>query len=341
MVNSTKCQNCGGMLIFDVDSQNLRCTHCSSVVNINGEMQTLQKKDFTDTSEISKSQTEYTTYICNTCGREHVTHTDSELLRCPSCGDSNLTKTNRIDYEPDGIEPFKINKQTAINKLKAWLSRQRFAPNNLKKQAKSDTLTGIYLPAYVYDFDAFTHYSGIGIKSHRRHDGRVSYSRQFFNRNQFDKMTGYIESASPSISSSKLRSLGNFSTNDILVYRPEYLYGLFGEAVKIDLQTSEKNMRRNVSNTISSAIQNKLNSTYDRLENFSCQTQFSNEKYAYVYLPIYKGTYKYNSKSYTYYVNGENGRVSGGAPRSKWKIFFTILGFIALIGGIIAIATLT
>lgn len=333
MVTSTKCPNCGGMLIFDVDSQKLSCTHCSSLINIEDDNKKLEKKIFNQDATIALSETEYTEYLCNTCGREHVTNTDNELLRCPSCGDANLTKTNKIDFVPDGIETFKINKQTAINKLKSWLSRQKFAPNNLKKQAKSDSLTGVYIPTYIYDFNTTSHYSGVGVKSYRRRNGSVSYTRQFFNRTKFDKFVDYMDSATPSISSSKLRGLGHFSTSNILVYRPEYLYGWFGEAVKISLQDSEKNVRRDVANDISRNIQNSL--SYDRIENFSCNTRFSDMKYSYVYLPIYKGTYKYNSKTYSYYVNGENGRVTGSAPKSKWKMFFSFLGIAAIIGGII------
>ena len=306
MVTSTKCPNCGGMLVFDVDSQKLSCTHCSSLINIEDNNKKLEKKIFNQDSTIALSETEYTEYLCNTCGREHVTNTDKELLRCPSCGDANLTKTNKIDFVPDGIETFKINKQTAINKLKSWLSRQKFAPNNLKKQAKSDSLTGVYIPTYIYDFNTTSHYSGVGVKSYRRRNGSVS---------------------------TKLRGLGHFSTSNILVYRPEYLYGWFGEAVKISLQDSEKNVRRDVANDISRNIQNSL--SYDRIENFSCNTRFSDMKYSYVYLPVYKGTYKYNSKTYSYYVNGENGRVTGSAPKSKWKMFFSFLGIAAIIGGII------
>lgn len=333
MITSTKCQNCGGQLVFDVDSQKLQCTHCSSLFPIEENTKKLEKILLTSQSTIKVSETEYTEYTCNTCGRQHVSSTDTPLTRCPSCGDSNLVKTLKVDFIPDGIETFKINKQTAVNKLVSWLGRQRFAPNNLKKLAKNETLTGVYIPAYIYDFTTNSNFSGIGLNAHRTRNGGVSYSRHHFRKNRVDKFVDYLESASPSISSSKLRALGHFSTSNILIYRTEYLYGWIGESVKVDLHDSSKNMQRDISYDLSRNIRNSL--PYDRIENFSCNTNFSDIKYAYIYLPVYKGTYKYNSNRYTYYVNGENGRVTGSVPKSKWKIFFTFLGALAIIGGLI------
>ncbi len=331
-MTQNKCKNCGGELIFDVNSQDLVCNHCSSVVEIEGKEKTLEKKVLTDESTITLSKTEYQQYTCQTCGRQHLSASDTPLTRCPSCGDCNLEKTVKVDYLPDGLVSFKINKDTAVTKLYSWLKKRPFTPNNLKSQATADTLVGVYSPAFLYDFSTYTKYSGLGVKSRRDREGHVHTTRTRFSDSRQDNYKDYLESAGDSISSVKLKGIGPFSTDKVLCYSTEYLYGWIGEAVNCSLQENANLMRQDVSYAIKRQIE--YSQPYDRIENFKCDTTFENMKYSYVYLPIYKGTYKYRQKKYTYYVNGESGKVTGKTPKSFWKIFFTALSIGAVVGTI-------
>lgn len=333
MITSNKCANCGGELIFDVESQDLKCNHCSSLVNIEDKEKELEKKLLTPDSTITLSKTEYVQFLCNTCGRHHLSSSNTPLLRCPSCGDNNFTKSNKVEYTPDGIVSFKITKQTAINRLYSWLTKRPFAPNNLKKQARAGSLVGVYSPSFLYDFDCVTNYSGIGVNSYTNKDGKIRHTREHFSKSRKDNYRNYVESASSTISSNRLRSLGRFNVDKILCYSPEYLYGWIGEGVNTTLQQNSSEMQQDVAFDIKNSVRASL--PYDSIENFSCNTTFSPIQYSYVYLPVYKGTYNYKEKKYNYYVNGENGKVTGSTPKSPWKIFFAVLGALAIIGGII------
>lgn len=331
-MTGNKCKNCGGELLFDIDSQNLVCNHCSSVVEIEKETESLEKKPLTTDSTITLSKSEYSQYTCGTCGRQHLSASDTPLTRCPSCGDCNLTKTVKVEYVPDGLISFKINKQTAVNKLYSWLSKRPFTPNNLKHQATADTLIGVYTPAFLYDFNTFTKYSGVGVKSRTDKDGHTYVTRTNFSNTRSNKFVDYLESAGDSISSIKLRTIGPFSYGKVLCYSTEYLYGWIGETVNCNLQDNAKIMKQDVAFSIKHRVE--FSQPYDKIENFYCNTTFNDMKYSYIYLPIYKGTYKYKQKKYTYFVNGENGKITGKTPKSFWKIFFTVLGICAVVGAI-------
>lgn len=332
-----QCKSCGGELAFDPDSGELKCKQCASIVDIPEENAVATKKPFTDTSEIEKSQEEYTQYSCSTCGRKHIVPSNQEVLYCPSCGDaSSLTKAVSVEYLPDGIIPFKLNKEKALNSFKDWIKRRKFAPNNLKKLAKTQSLSGVYLPVYNYDFDCFTHYSGVGIREHRDSDGRTHTSRHPFNSSRTDRFNNYVDSANSSIQSPTLREIANFDYNQTYVYRSEFLYGWIGSDIDITLQQSCARVRQSSAQEIKSNIKRSLN--YDRIENFVCNTTFSNIKYNYLYVPIWLNSYKYKDKIYNCYINGITGKVSGKAPKSFWKIFFTVIGIAALIGGIVYLA---
>lgn len=332
MIISNKCTNCSGELVYDVDSGALKCTHCSSLKDFEKESEKVEKKLLTQDSTIEQSKTKYTQFACQTCGRKHISATDTPLLRCPSCGDNNLVKTVKIDFTPDGILPFKINKDKALEHFYMWLKTRHFAPNSLKKLGKSKVLDGFYLPAFFYDFDTSTHYSGVGINSYRTNNGQMRITRTRFDKTRKDKYVNRIESASSGISSVKMRQLGNYCEKEVLVYRTEFLYGWFGSQVDSSLQDNSQSMKRSVNQEIALDVRAKL--PYSSIENFNCSTSFSDIFYKYIYLPVYKGFYKFKKRDFSYYINGENGTVAGKTPKSFWKIFFLVLGITAVAGAI-------
>lgn len=331
-----KCKNCAGELHYDPESQELKCLQCSSIVNIPEEPARSEKKLYTPTCNITQSQNEYTQYTCKACGRKHVTPINQDVLSCPSCGYNDLDKVNEVDYIPDGIIPFKLNQEKALVCFKDWIKRRKFAPNSLKRLAKTQCLTGLYLPIYNYDFIAQTHYSGVGVNTYKDKDGRSRSTRTHFSSSRIDNYVNYIEAANSTIPSSVLREMSNFNFNDIYVYRPEFLYGWIGSKVDIDIHDSCTRAKNSASSEIRTRVRNSLH--YDRIENFVCNTNFENMRYNYLYVPVWINNYKYKDKTYNCYINGITGKVSGNSPKSFWKILFTVLGICALVGGLVFLA---
>ena len=56
------------------------------------------------------------------------------------------------------------------------------------------------------------------------------------------------------------------------------------------------------------------------------------ETFKHILLPVYISAYRYKGKEYSFFVNGENGSISGKRPYSFWKIFFAVLAGILLFG---------
>ena len=333
---NNKCVNCGGELSYDPDSQELKCNQCDSITNIPEQESVLAKKQYHKDSSIQLSETEYTQYSCGTCGRRHIAPKNQDVIYCPSCGDSNLEKNITVEYLPDGIIPFKLNQEKAMLCFKDWLKKRKFAPNNLKKLAKTQSLKGIYLPIYDYDFDTATSYSGVGIKEHRDSEGKTRITRHPFRNTRTDFLQDYVESANSEISSPDLRDMANYNYRNIYVYRPEFLYGWVGTNINVSLHDSCVRARNSVANQIATDVRNSLH--YDRIENFVCNTTFNSIRYSYLYVPVWFNQYKYKDKTYNCYINGLTGKVSGKAPNSFWKIFFTTIFAIAVIGAVVFLA---
>ena len=67
----------------------------------------------------------------------------------------------------------------------------------------------------------------------------------------------------------------------------------------------------------------------------SMDMQLSEETFKHILLPIYISAYRFNGKEYNFFINGENSTISGSRPYSFWKIFFTVLAVLMVIGLIV------
>lgn len=332
----TKCKNCGGNLVFDPLSQNLKCSHCESEVTFESFPSKIEKELLTPSSKIEKSKEKYTSFLCLSCGRRSFTYLDTPSLTCASCGSADLKKTSCVEYVLDGIIPFSIEKKIASQKLMGFLRKSKFTPNNLIKLAEPQSLTGVYVPAFSYDFSTSTHYYGVGVNYENKNNHRIE-KKVHFDRSFSEDFKDYVQSSSSFTSSLTLQNLGTFNEKDIKVFSPQFLYGNFAESVSEDLQTNVRNMKHNITQSLYNRARNYTN--YDRLESFSCNTTFSDIYYKFLYLPVYKGVFSYKDKKYPYYVNGKTGKVTGKTPKSFWKIFFTALGVAGIFALIIFLIT--
>ena len=328
MTIDNKCKNCGGELIYDVSSGELKCMQCDSIVDIPEQNANATKVDYTETSTLKISTEEYTQYSCSTCGRKHITPVHQELVNCPSCGDCNLEKNVSVSYVPDGIIPFKLDKEKAMQSFSQWLRKRFWAPNNLKKLAKTESLKGTYFPIYNYDFNCFSKYSGVGVKSRRGLDGKTYTTRHKFKGDRNDNFINYVDSANTTIPSGLLREMSNFDYTQCYIYRTEFLYGWIGLDNNIDIHNSFVKVKQSSKQEIEKRI--KQESKYDSVENLICDTEYTNIKYNYLYVPVWVNYYNYKGKTFNCFINGITGKVSGDAPKSFWKRFFAILGIIAV-----------
>ena len=64
----------------------------------------------------------------------------------------------------------------------------------------------------------------------------------------------------------------------------------------------------------------------------SVSTDYSDETFKHILLPIWMAAYKYRGKSYRFLVNGQTGEVQGERPYSAWKIAFAVMAALIAAG---------
>lgn len=323
-----KCDSCGGNLVFSPDTQNLVCEHCKTNMLINKTNQAPPSQvQYSSRLNFNKSINVGNVYKCSACETKISTSNEKPLTRCPSCGNKDLLKINETQIHPMNIIPFQLSKKKASQCYKKWINSRKFAPNNLKKMAKQQKISGFYAPIYLFDFDATTHYSAHGIDESKRADGSIRTSTTYINDVEYSFYDDYIYSANRKIPSQQFRNMGGFNPNGIIPYSNEYLLGFMGLGTNRTIHSSLDLVEEEIAALEAEKIKDKLNRKFDDVDFFRSNTTINKIWCDYVYVPIWSNHYSYKGKEYHCYINGQTGKVTGKSPKSIWKI----LGLSALV----------
>ena len=169
-----KCPGCGTVMVFDPDTQMLACPSCQESCTVNeylakygnpqaGNPQT-GSYDNSGSSDDSGDQPEMKVYHCTSCGAELVSDEYTSATICGFCGNPTLV-ADRLDgeFKPKLIIPFKLDKDTAVEKFRAWTRKGPLTPGTLRSDSMIDKLTGIYVPFWCYDVHSTDSMHGTGL----------------------------------------------------------------------------------------------------------------------------------------------------------------------------------
>ena len=117
----------------------------------------------------------------------------------------------------------------------------------------------------------------------------------------------------------------------LVPYTPEFLAGFQAEGYAVPLADGHGEARARMADVIRSDVRRDIGGDEQRIDGIN--TDWSNETFKHILLPVWMAAYKYNGKSYRFLVNGQTGEVQGERPWSIWKIAFTVILVVSLILG--------
>ena len=120
-----RCKNCGGAQNFDITKQQFVCEHCGSTSELDS-----QKAEFKNWRQIQQQKvreglSHVRTFVCPACGARTLAAADDASATCPFCQNTMIDAEFAGTDLPEIIIPFKITKEEAENKLKAWLAENK------------------------------------------------------------------------------------------------------------------------------------------------------------------------------------------------------------------------
>lgn len=338
-----KCPHCGGEAMFEPNSQKMKCMYCGSLFAIDN-LKIVKERELDELLNSGEVWNEADVYECKTCGAKEIISKQEVSIKCSFCGTNNIIKSDELPgIKPQGITPFKIDKNKAQDIAVKWAKKKLYAPRKFKKSVKAENIQGVYNPVFTFDSISSSSYKGTLGKNYTKYryeDGKmVSYvETNYFtisgtHNTLFDDL---LVQASTTIPSGIIKDIEPFPTKNAVEYKTEFLHGYSANIYNKSGKDCWNECKNIMHNRIEREILKKYD--YDIKVSLNIDTKYFNEQYKYILVPIYVGHYNYQKKLYNFYVNGYNGRIGGKTPVSKLKVTFTILIILLfIIGGLLLV----
>ena len=341
---TAKCENCGANMVFNPETQDLYCSYCGS------------SKDFAKSKEVSELaigeafgvneiwEEDNATYRCDNCGAVVVLPSNQVATLCPYCGTSHVVKSaDTCGLKPGAVYPFTFGQEKAVEFAKTWAKKRFFAPSKFKKSLSCEKFQGVYEPAFTYDSQTYSTYSGvIGVRKTRTvGSGKNRRTYTYIDWRSISGTYTYafddvFITASETNTQTTLSKILPFNYDTINVYDKTFLSGFMAHKTEKTVKDGWEEAKTEINSMLRRKILSQYH--YDVVKYLNVDTVYNNVTYKYVLLPIYLMAFPYKQKSYSVWVNGNTGKVTGKTPISPWRVLLVTLlglGVLALLGWLI------
>lgn len=302
-----RCKNCGGNVVYSPERHGMHCPFCGSE----------------ESGERSEGQTGALT-LCPNCGGEVEVQEHTSATQCPYC-DSYLIFDERVEgkYAPQMIIPFQLGKETCKNSLREKFKRCLFAPTDFLSEARLNSMQGLYVPYWFYDYDTVCNFQGEGTKLRIWRSGNTEYTETSY-YNIYRSMDISFEKipvdASEQMPDDVMDLIAPFNYGQLTEFRPEFMSGFHGEKYNM-LSDAVENRARGVMNRDAATLLNQSYAGYNTVRTVRQDICVKDSRTAYGLLPVWKYIYHYKNQEYPFYVNGQTGKIVGTAPFSGTKFW--------------------
>ena len=337
------CANCGAQLRYAPGQTSLTCEHCGHVQAIAPEAprtraRALQELDLAGglRDDLSSSDmVEVRSTSCPNCGAKVEVTGATHATECPFCATPVVLDTGTERHiKPQALVPFVLTEGEARQSMIRWMGSLWFAPGTLLEYArKGRALSGIYVPFWTFDADTRSRYSGERGEYYYetrtvsvRVNGRMEQRQERVRKTRWYSASGRVSRdfddvlvmASRSLPARLGNELTPWDLGALTAYTPEFLAGFQAEGYTVALSDGWREAQDRMSNVIREDVRRDIGGDEQRIHDVD--TDWSDETFKHILLPVWMAAYKYNGKSYRFLVNGQTGEVQGERPWSVWKI---------------------
>lgn len=345
MVNGSftfKCPSCGAYLEFNPQGQHFSCPYCQQTFSerelwqLSAQMEQMLAQQAAENA----GNQHLRSYHCQSCGAEVVTGDTTAATRCYYCHNP-VVLSDRLsgEFRPDGILPFKLSREQAIEEFENFIRRKKFVDRRFFSRDQMETFSGVYYPYWMGDVEGEAAFDGEGTRVSVMNSSQetVTTTRYFRVRRQgrvqFHNM---MRMALTTCDRQLSDGIHPFQTGEIQPFAAGYLSGFLAERRDVEKGGVQKEMEDEAKQYVDGMI--KANHPYHTLRG---QTSFAPAptRMRYVLLPAWILTYKSDKPGATYYymMNGQTGRVCGKLPVDKTKLGLFAAGVCAAITGFLSL----
>ncbi len=311
-----KCKNCSGNVVYSPEKLKMFCPYCDG---LESEEKQLEGQG---------------TDNCLNCGGELHVNDYTSATQCPYCN-NYIIFDERVsgEYTPHLILPFKYGKESVKKMLRDKFKRSIFAPSDFFSDAKLDSMEGMYVPFWLYDFDVNGRFEGVGNKVRHWTAGDRRYTETSIYRIvrevdvSFDKVPVDASDAMPN---NAMELMEPYQYAALEKFKAEYMSGFFAERYN---QAAEALMHR----ANAKASQDTRTIISDSIVGYSAKradvdrVTVNCTEQNYALFPVWIYNYKYEGEDFRFHINGQTGKIVGKLPILPKKVIgygVTVFGLV-------------
>lgn len=334
-IQDYKCPSCGGKVVFDTQSQKLKCPFCGNLYDVNFfDQDAYEEKPEGITDNLvwedaasNLMDDEVAVYQCTQCGGEIIADATTGATKCPFC-DSPVVIIDKFkgELKPDYVIPFKFGKNAAKKALQDFYKDKKLLPKSFSKETTLKEIKSVYVPFWLYDakVNADATFSGTQSFSHIEGDYEVTETKHYdlyragkmeYNAIPVDGSTKFVDEM--------MESIEPFNMNEAVPFNSSYLSGYSADRYDVPVEESidraNERLRQSVKDTLYSQIVGYSNVVCNH-----CNIDLLKGSSHYALYPVWFLTAVWKDKKYFFVINGQTGKIAGDLPMS-WSQFFKYL----------------
>ena len=342
------CANCGAELKYRPGTTKISCGYCGNeeVIPLSkSRFVELELQPFLREMGAQRHTEDISMLHCKNCGADQHVEENYRSLHCVYCGEPLVIEDAQTQQWilPGAVLPFQLDQKESFKIFRNWVKGLWFAPDTLKKAALDPQFTkGLYLPYWTFDAQLRARYSGQrGVYYYQTERVRgpkgKMVTRQVRKTRWYPvsgEVSGFVDDTLIEASHQKSGRIPNkiafWSLDKLQPFHTGFLSGFVTEKYTIPLKDGHLQAKEEARDIATGWCMQHIGGDTQRVH--SMDMQLSQETFKHILLPVYVSAYRYKGKEYRFFINGENGKISGTRPYSFWKIFLAVLLGLVVIG---------
>lgn len=348
------CINCGAELKYRPGTTEIACEYCGHKEAIAIDdlgFEELELYPYLQEMGAQKHSEEIAMLHCKNCGATQHIEENYKSLHCVYCSMPLILEDAQKEewILPGAVLPFQIDQKESFRIFQRWVKKLWFAPNKLKKAALDPQFTkGLYLPYWTFDAQLKADYSGqrgdyyYVTETYRDSKGRTQTRQVRKTRwtHVSGSVSGFVDDTL--VKASKQKSgrvpskIARWNLKKLQPFESSFLAGFVTEKYTIPLKQGHLSAKKEAENIAARWCRQDIGGDTQRI--LHMDVHLSDETFKHILLPVYVSAYRYKGKEYNFFINGENGAISGTRPYSFWKIFFAVIVGLLVVGTIVLLS---
>ncbi|WNJ16317.1 hypothetical protein [Pontibacter sp. G13] len=330
-----RCPQCGSQLKFAGGKRKLQCTKCKysrDLGRVGDQVQAKSLKAGVSVKHFERGLGPgFKSYQCGGCKSviaiHHPTPETPPPTHCPFCEGTSLEETDRHEQvlQPYSLVPFMLSQATAASILTKWLKAgPPMLPNEILEITGKERLRPVFMPFFMFDSLARTTWKGEmaikylqkkgkGVEEKKAWEPTKGFLEHFFDDSFVLATAG---------GGGEFRSVSSYHFRKLVPFDPGYLGDGFVECYQKDELKGFEEAEKFMNGQIEGAVRRSIKSR--ELKDLKVTNEYTSISFRHVLVPVWVASYTYRGHRFQYFVNGQNGKVSGAKPISFPKIFAVV-----------------